>query len=83
MITSTIRIPEKMINDVMIGDVLNVQVRVFQIDYDTFPDGIDFATSKPKRFFNVFGETEKVTIRDTPETKETKCLKDREHMEVK
>ena len=84
MITSTIRIPEKMINDVLIGDVLNVQVRVFQIDYDTFPDGIDFATREPKRFFNVFGETQKVTIRDTePESKETKCLKELEHMAKK
>ena len=83
MITSTIRIPEKMINDVMIGDVLNVQVRVFQIDYDTFPDGIDYTTREPKRFFNVFGETQKVTIRDTPEAKETECLKDLEHMAIK
>ena len=83
MITSTIRIPEKMLDNILIGDVLNVQVRVFQIDYDTFPDGVDYTTRKPKRFFNVFGETEKVTIRDTPESKETECLKDQEHMGTK
>ena len=59
-----------MLNDVIIGDVLNVQVQVFQIDYDTFPDGIDIATGKPKRFFNVYGETQKVAIRDT-EPKQT------------